>query len=284
VRGLISIAAAALTAIAAPAAALAGSPGPTESLGSSHGVEYLRATFDSVVTQAGAAAECDTGDFVLGGGGSIGGDPSTAELSVIAPSSSPDDGWLAEGATTSGARTVTTYAVCGNDSARTDVAVASYPAGSDFSSGEECDPGEVSLSGGVAAGNGDTTIATIRPDFQGVFDWNNRFAVESADTVSRYVVCSSDYARSVKAKPTTVRRDTAAKVVRGCGGGRQVLGGGFEASDESASFLYEVHAISSRPWDDPRDRGKVPEDGWLAKLYNDTGARLTLTAFAVCQT
>ena len=276
------VAIAAVVAFACPASALAGSAGPTESLGSSHGVEYLRATFDSVVTQAGAAAECDTGDYVLGGGGSISGDPATAELSVIAPTSTPDDGWRAEGATTAGARTVTTYAICGNDAATTKVATSSYAAGMEYSSGEECDAGDVSLSGGVSAGNGDTTIATIRPDFQGVFDWNNRFAPESEDIVSRYVVCTSAYARTAKAEAKTVRRDTAAKVVRRCGKGHEILGGGFEADSGTALFPFAVHAISSRPWDDPKDRGKVPEDGWLAKLYNDTEAKLSLRTFAIC--
>jgi hypothetical protein len=220
---------------------------------------------------------------VLGGGGSVNGDPSSAELSVLAPITTIPEGWLAKGASSGGPRTVTTYATCGNNATDTSTFTSLFTAGAEFSSGEECDPGDVSLSGGVSAGNGDTTIATIRPDFQ-VFDWNNRFAVESDDTVSRYVVCTSEYPREVKAKAASVRKDTAAKVVRKCKAGDEVLGGGFEADNDGGPFPFEVHAITSKPWDDPKDANKVPEDGWLAKLYNDTGAKMKLKAFAVCAT
>jgi hypothetical protein len=271
------------TAAVAPTLALGGTPGPTESLGTSHGIEYMTAKFESVLSQAGAPAVCDANDYVLGGGGSINGDPSSAELSVTAPTDIPDDGWLAKGASVGGPRTVTTYAACGNDATDTTTATSSFAAGAEFSSGEECDPGEVSLSGGVAANNGDTTIAAIRPDYV-VFDWTNRFAVESDDTVSRHVVCASEYSRTVKGKTASVRKDTAAKVVRKCNGGDEVLGGGFEVDNDEIQLPFEVHAITSKPWDDPQDANKVPEDGWLARIYNDTGAKLALKAFAVCAT
>jgi hypothetical protein len=271
-------------ALAVPAAlAHAGTPGPTESLGSAGGFEYLKATFDSVLSQAGAPAVCDADDFVVGGGGSVNGDPSSAELSVIAPTDVPDDGWLAKGASVGGPRAVTTYAICGNEATSTTTATGSFAAGAEYSSGEECDPGEVSLSGGVSANNGDTTIAAIRPDYL-VFDWTSRFAVESDDTVSRHVVCTSEYSRTVKRKTASVKKDTAAKVVRRCRSGDEVLGGGFEVDNDEAQLPFEVHAITSKPWDDAKDANRVPEDGWLARVYNDTGAKLTLKAFAVCVT
>ncbi len=176
---------------------------------------------------------------------------------------------------------MTTYGICGNEATQLDTATASFTAGQEFNSGEECVAGDVSLSGGVSAGNGDTTIAGIRPDFQ-VFDWTNRFAVESNDTVSRHIVCTSQYSRTVRAATATVRRASAAKVVRKCGSGDEVLGGGFKVDNDELQLPYEVHAITSKPWDDPNDANKVPEDGWLAKVYNDTGAKLELKTFAVC--
>jgi hypothetical protein len=273
-----------LAALLVPAVATAGMAGPTVSLGRAGGLEYLKATYENVVSQAGAPAVCDPGDFATGGGGAINGDPASAELSVIAPTDTPDDGWIAKGAGSGTPRKATTYAICGRDITDTNTSTSSFPAGSEFSSGEECDPGDVSLSGGVSANNGDTTIATIRPDFQGVFDWNNRFAVEADDTVARHVVCSSEYARTVRRETESVRKDAAPKVVRRCGRGDAVLGGGFEVDNDELLFPFEVHAIASRPWDDPRDANKVPEDGWLAKVFNDTGARLTVKAFAVCAT
>ena len=280
-RGLGTAALAAAIVLLSPAAAPGGTAGPTESLGRAGGIEYLKAEFESVVSQAGAAAVCDPGDYVLGGGGSINGDPASAELSVIAPTDTPDDGWVAEGASTSAPRKVATYAICSSDDTEIKTATSSFSAGSEFSSGEVCDSGEVSLSGGISAGNGDTTIAAIRPDYL-VFDWTNRFAVESDDSVSRHVVCTSEYSRSVKRNAVSVKRDTAAKVVRGCGRGNEVLGGGFEVDNDELQLPFEVHAMTSKPWDDPKDAKKVPEDGWLARVYNDTGSKLTLRAFAVC--
>jgi len=271
---------AALAVLASSASA--GTPGPTVSLGSAGGLDYFKATFENVVSQAGATAECSKGDHVTGGGGSVNGDPSSAELSVIAPTSTPDDGWTAKGASTSTPRKVATYAICGGRATDINTSTSSFVAGSEFSSGEECDPGDASLSGGISANNGDTTIATMRPDFLGVFDWNNRFALESDDTVSRHVVCAATYPRTVRRMAAPVRRDAAAKLVRECRSGEKVLGGGFETHDGDATFPFEVHAIASRPWDDPADANKVPEDGWLAKAHNDTGAKLTLRTFAVC--
>jgi hypothetical protein len=77
-------------ALAAPAAA--GTPGPTQSLGKSKGLEYFKAKYASVVTQTAQPVTCASGD-VTGGGGALAG--SSEPWDSKDKGKVPDDGWQA---------------------------------------------------------------------------------------------------------------------------------------------------------------------------------------------
>jgi len=269
-----------ITVLGGSGTAIAGSPGLTESLGSSGGIEYVRAKFPSVVSQAGPTAACDAGDSTVGGGGSINGDPATARLVTLIPAATPDDGWTTEGTADVGARTVAAYAICGGDAVETVSSTDNYPAGSEFLRAELCPGDGVSLSGGAETSGGQAApVATFPGD--DAPEWRIAYATNADTSVTTGVQCSTSYPRTVRERSADVKSGDSGKIIRRCAKGHEVLGGGFVAEQPNTQLSFETVGTTSRPWDDPRDAKKVPEDGWLVKVHN-FGGRVELSAYAVC--
>jgi len=129
---------------------MAGAPGPTTSLGKSHGLEYMRAKFTGVTSQAAQPATCDGDAELTGGGGSIGGPVKTTVLNGTFPTDPA--GWEAQGDPGgTKRRTLAAYAICGSqptDHAMT--GLLQFDANTTYQGfGEPCGGGLDPLSGGM---------------------------------------------------------------------------------------------------------------------------------------
>jgi hypothetical protein len=285
-RGLragISVAAAGLAVLAGSVPAQAGLPGAPVSLGKSHGLKYVRAKFTDVVSQAGPPAPCDPGRYLTGGGGSISGAGMNAGLNATYPSISlAGQAWQAEGQTSgASARTVTTYAICGKDE-------VTYPnpgsgfvvhQGNAYAPTTLCTGPDLPTGGGVRGQGGDMRISRTQPSVPpSSVGWSsvvqNRAAADT--TVTDHVGCSDLYDLHYRDHDGKVKPHKTGKVIARCKGKEAVTGGGFD-------YLgYDAWGISTRPWDSKDDRGKTPDDGWSASLYNSLDEPVPVTTFAVC--
>ncbi|MEO8091981.1 MAG: hypothetical protein ABI726_04660, partial [bacterium] len=274
--------------LAVPAAS-AGAPGPTVSLGKSHGLEYMKAKFRGVVSQAGPPANCDGDNQVTGGGGSISGDPATARLNATYPLDGASTGWQSEGTATSGtARKVAAWAICGTKAVdyRSQLGAAlgdntvsfglipCVPAAPDPLSG-----------GGRATGPGILIIANqpvLPPSTVGwqTVPYNN----SGSDTVwNSYAVCSGDYeVRYRSSAPTKLKAGEAGGAVARCKPNEAVLGGGFVGTNDEV-VGYRTSMLATKPWDSKNDAKKVPDDGWSARARNiEAALKVSLVAQATC--
>jgi hypothetical protein len=282
-RAAVLAAACATTGLLVPPAAQAATPGPTVSLGKSHGLEYVRAKIKDVVSQAGAPANCDAGDSATGGGGFISGAGINASLSATYPTSLAGAGWQGEGHTLGASgRTVTSYAICGAD----EVTYTTHDTvigqnGALLTSEGPCNVGSHVTGGGVRAQGGNVVIARSLPDSAQsgwdilVFNPLN----SSSSTVSPFAGCSDAYELRYRQEAGQVKPATIGKVVARCKGREAVTGGGFKYVGP-----YEAWDLATRPWDSRADNGKTPDDGWSASFYNSLeDAPVDVTAFAVCK-
>jgi hypothetical protein len=269
-----------LAAVGAPGSASA-AHGPTESLGKAGSLEYLRTKLTDVKTQAGPETACKGTDQIAGGGAAIGGKPNRSHLNSSGLGASTDS-WLGEGRTSHGSETVTSWAICG-PATTTEITSTDMLGTSQYNAGFSCNPGE-SLSGGVTSADGDVLVSGLFPDDgqSDIFDWVDSYQNVSSTTttVQSSVVCSADYAvermtADVKAKP-----GSAAKAIAECGHGEAIAGGGLWMSVNGIG-QDDVSAQATRPWDS-KDKDKTPDDGWFAKSFNGTGAKVTLTSYASC--
>ena len=257
------------------------------SLGSSGPIEYLKASHENVVTQAGAPADCDAGDAVTGGGGVIGGPSESAGLNASVPTNTGGDGWLAQGKTTatSDPRRVDTYAICGTQalgwSSATLPLDAIAQANETRAFPEPCNPGETGY-GGIAGAGGDVRIISSYPVDEGWFSFvHNRST--SATNATSWRACTAAYEtkRRLSSSTTKVKGEQGGKAIAKCKGREAVLAGGLVtlAGNDPARHTW---ASATRPWDS-KDRKKVPDDGWLAKIYNyNSDGKVKLAAFALC--
>lgn len=267
----IAILAALAGALALPPAAHTATPGPTVSLGKSRGLEYLSAKFENVVSQTGAPANCDAGDFATGGGGSISGTGINASLNATYPTSPAGAGWQGEGHTIGASgRTVTSYAICGAD----EVAYQTYdsaigPNTALVASSPQCALGSVVTGGGVRAQGGDVLVAESRPDSV-QRRWDDVVfnpPGSGGSTVSPFVGCSDAYELRYRSSATKVKSDEGGQASARCKRHEAVAGGGFGATLDGVT-QYDTWALATRPWDSTEDGNKTPDDGWLARVYN----------------
>ena len=283
----IALVLAASLVLAPPAGA--GIPGPTESLGSAGGFEYLKATFPVDETQAGATVACDEGEGVTGGGGSISGSGANAALNATYPSTSElffGEGWIAEGSASSGARTVTTYAICrgdpigfSNGTGNLDAAGGAF----DMTTDAQGDSFKQVIFG-VQGSGGDVRILQLRPATDGL-SWTTtiqNFAGESAQYTEWYVGNPALDPVLRQSDAITVKPGDTGKATARCKGGEAVTAGGL-FSALGGEPRRDTWATSTRPYDS-KDNRKTPDDGWTIKVQNgrDTG-KTKIAAYAVCQ-
>jgi hypothetical protein len=286
-RGLSAAAAIAAAGLICAAPASPGVPGPTVSLGSAGGFEYLKATFPVVASQqAGAPVDCDVGDGVIGGGGSISGNGANAALNASYPTGFEGEGWIAEGSSSSSGRTVTTYAICGPDPFEFSNANGTLEAAGgdlDTSTDSQGCPAEQTLYG-VNGSGGEVRILQLRPATNGLL-WTSTVQ-NLADINAEYTVwysCIEGLDPVLRQSDTvSVKPGDAGKATARCKAGEAVTAGGL-FSAVGGQPRRDTWATSTRPYDS-KDNKKTPDDGWTIKVQNGRdGGRTNIAAYAVCQ-
>ncbi len=275
--------------IASAGPANAGTPGPTVSLGSAGGFEYLKSTFEDVVSQAGAGALCDGGDSPTGGGGTISGPGATAALNASHPfTGPPGDGWQAEGSASDTGRRVTTYVICGSVDATYNVGTSPLSAAGQIGDvvplSDVCGPGENALAGFEGEG-GDVRFPASYPS-ERYASWaaTARNFANTPASATQYANCFSDdeYKPKRRTESAKIPPGKAGKVTARCKSSEAAIAGGFLAATSGGDVEHDAWVTSTRPFDST-DKRRTPDDGWTARAQNDGDAKVTLTVYAGCQ-
>jgi hypothetical protein len=277
-------------AVVAAFCALAGSANagtPTVSLGSVGTIEYLKSTNTDVLTQDGRTAECDAGDSAIGGGGAISGSTRNSHLNASFPRSFP--GWAAEGRTTGVTeRTVTAYAVCGEQPTTFNGQVTTLPSAGDPQATQtdslgDCASGETAIGSGIEVTGANVRIVGTAPPPPGGSGWTSAENVDAVQSTGAtfWRGCTSGYDGTTRTAKTKIKPGDAGAAAAACKRSEAVIAGGFE-SLRGGEPAFSTWATSTRPFDSRDDRRKVPDDGWRATVHNGSGAKTVLRAVAVC--
>jgi hypothetical protein len=273
--------------LAGASLAHAGSQGPTKSLGKAKGLEYRTATFPSVASQAGATVACKDDTFALGGGGLIdGADGLSALTSSAAVDVNPDDSansWQALGTSTAG-RDEQTYAICSKAALPFAPGFTSFPGSPGIQTREASCPSGRLISGGIFNDDGnpvrilESTPIDTSSDLDSAPDDGWRLVGEnnggSTSTPIIFMMCSESAELTYVSKNKNVPQGALGKSIAKCPNRYAVTGGGFEAQAVGP-------ASGLSPWDS-KDRKKVPEDGWQARVYNASIDTVAVTSTAIC--
>jgi hypothetical protein len=264
--------------------ASAGTPGLTESLGKSQGIEYLRAKFPGVVSQAAQPANCDGDSQIVGGGGSMAGPAPKSTLNETYPVQ--PGSWQAEGNTTGRARTLTAYAVCSGFVPEYESSQSPLGENTVLFAAVSCTPGlDPIAGGGGATGAGILTIASfpaLPPSTP--LGWRPiAYNMTQDDTLwDSYAICSGLDVKHRESDRVRVRADDVGKAIARCKPKEAVVSGGWAAKqDDVVGFV--TRSLSTRPWDSSEDGNKVPDDGWMVKAQNLHTAAVDLVANATCR-
>jgi hypothetical protein len=261
----------------------AGTPGPTESLGKSHGLEYLRAKYPNVVTHTAQPANCDGDSQIVGGGGSMAGPAPKSTLNETYPVE--PSAWTAEGNTTAGARTLTAYAICAGFVPEYEHSQSPLDTNVVLFAGPSCGAGlDPIAGGGGATGSGIRTIASFPLLPPSTAGW--RAAAHNTtmdDTLwDSYAICSGLNVKHRESARVKVRSEDSGRAIAKCKPKESVLSGGWAAKQgDVVGFL--ARSLTTRPWDSKDDRNKVPDDGWLVKAQNLHTGKVELVANATCK-
>ena len=266
------------------ATAQAGTAGPTTSLGKAGGVAYVTAKFENVYDPAGPPAECPGARDALGGGGRVSGQTNAGRMTTVAPISTAGEGWLAEGRVLgmSAGQTVHAFATCGRTEAQYETSSVGLSSGFAVGLSAICPGGTKVTGGGVSGNGGELVIHRSIPIDGGDIDttpddgWSTYVTNTSGGsvTVTSYAVCAGSLKLRYAFAPKAVAPTSAGKATAGCPKGTVVVGGGFNGPDEGL-----LHASIPK---DTKDAGKVPEDGWFARLHNPGANPATVTTHATC--
>jgi hypothetical protein len=261
-----------------------GTAGPTVSLGKSKGLEYMKAKHLQVVTQTTQPATCDSGTSVVGGGGSMAGPAPQSTLNETYPSQ--PTAWHAEGNTTSGARTLTAYAVCDQLPLSYQSSQSALDTNSVLIATVLCEGAEEPIAGGGGAtGPGIRTIASFpRLPPNSPLGWHPyAHNTTGNDTLwDSYVICSNLDVRYRESGEARVRPQETAKAIAKCRPEEAVVSGGWAGVDGDTTG-FSMRALSTKPWDSKDDTNKVPDDGWLAKAQSLHTQNIDLVANAICK-
>ncbi|MDX6586402.1 MAG: hypothetical protein QOI31_875 [Solirubrobacterales bacterium] len=265
----------------------AGSQGPTKSLGKAKGLEYRTAMFPSVASQAGATVTCKDETFALGGGGFIDGADGLSELIGSSPADlNPDDSanaWQALGTSTTG-RDEQTYAICAKEALPFEPGFTSFPGSPGIQTREVGCPSGRLVSGGIFNDDGnpvrvlESTPIDNGSDPDSAPDDGWRLVGEntggSVSTPIIFIACSETAQLTYVSKDKNMPQGALGKSIAKCPNRYAVTGGGFEAQGVGP-------ASGLSPWDS-KDRKKVPEDGWQARVYNASIDTIEVTSTAIC--
>jgi hypothetical protein len=285
--GIFGLAGAAALAslLAAAGLAAAGSPGVTESLGTSKGLEYTKATYPAVVTQTTQPVNCPGGTEATGGGGSITGAPGDSVLNESYPTLPGPTGWTVEGSNPQDAQNMNGFAICAGINTTVGTSDENVPAGSSVTQNTFCPSEEFAIGGGIQAASPGVEIGATYPPELITDRWFGLAKNTSGAPVDvdNHAVCSASYiVRYRNSDVVNVKPGESKKATASCSRRHAVLGGGFVGfSDGLPAAGGSV--TSSRPVDSKRDRKAVPDDGWAAKYHNDSVVTHRLLVVAVCK-
>jgi hypothetical protein len=283
--GLVGTAAFACLLTAASLAA-AGTPGTTASLGTSKGLEYMKASYTAVVSQTSQPVSCDGDAEATGGGGSITGAPGESVLNESYPTLPGPTGWTVEGSNPGTAQDLKGYAICAGVDTNVATSDEDIGAGSSVTQNTFCPSSEEFATGGgiEAASSGVEIGATYPPEL--ITDrWFGLATNTTGGTidVDYHAVCTDAYSvRYRNSDVVRVKPGETGKAAATCGREHAVLGGGFVGYYEGLP-ASGGSVSASRPFDSKKDRKSVPDDGWLAKYHNDSVSAHRLLVVAVCK-
>jgi hypothetical protein len=262
-------------------AALAGSPSPTENLGSSGPIEYLRTKFPNVVSQAGPATTCDAGLQLTGGGAAIGGSGATGHLNSSGPLSGIA-GWLGEGRSLSRPKTVTSWAMCGEGAvSRVSSTENVGPNTGQFNTGLQCPSGQLPLSPGITGSVGDILLFGLFPAPPAGWLLSAGNAAASPGEAVFSALCTAAYPLETRTSSKRVEAGKSVAVIARCTGGEAVTSGGVKVV-RGTVWQQAVPALALRPWDSGSDIDNTPDDGYFVRTFNDSPRTVTVNAYAVC--
>lgn len=271
-------------ALAIAPAANAGTAGPTESLGKAKGLEYMRAKFADVVTQTAQPANCDGDAQIVGGGGSMAGQPGASTLNETYPV--PPSAWQAEGNTTQGAQTLTAYAVCAGFVPDYEVSQSPLSENSTLFALAPCDPADDPIAGGGnATGGGINMIASspvLSPSTPEGWQPVARNSTIDDTLWDSHAVCSDLDVRHRESERVRLGLEGSGKAIARCKQQEAVVSGGWIGKRQEVQG-FPTRALVSKPWDSKDDANKVPDDGWLAKVLNLHSQGIDLVANATCK-
>jgi hypothetical protein len=288
-----AIAALALTALVTLAAT---QPASAARLGKAGGFEYVKSTrtlpdaIGSARTQRRAGSpRCVAGQEPIGGGGSVGGVAATSSLAST--SFHGNRQWLADAwHANQPAAKVSAYAICAPDE-KVSRESAITIVGSGPSTGVEiaqCPTGHVAGGGARLIGDSwDWWLNSTFPE-DGIDDvdlltddaWRvmaHHLPGPPASSMLVDATCKAGAAPAYVRKYDVVDATSAITVEAKCPAGKVVVGGGGRIDGSS----FKGHILATVPYDG-RDKNRVPEDGWRAKLYNDSGSTLYANVYAAC--
>jgi hypothetical protein len=285
---LASLAAAALAAIA-PCVALAGSAGPTVSLGKSKGLEYLKATYaQPVLSQASQPVDCDSDLEATGGGGSISGRSSNAALNESYPDFSGLDGWTVEGSTSGASgRILNAHVVCSAFETETLSPETTLGPDEAASLAPGCGVGGSAATGGGISGPASGLLVNATyppPPPHPPATWYG-LATNTADAdrmAEFWVLCTGAFVVRNRSESTRLKAGESGKVAVACKDSEAVLGGGGAGLVDGIA-RRGTWLTASRPRDSKADRNRTPDDGWIVRGHNEGPGKVGLAAFAVCK-
>jgi hypothetical protein len=274
-----------MAGVLAPSAGATGDA--TESLGKSHGLEYMRAKHADVSSQTAQGVSCDGDAEVTGGGGSMGGPANGSTLNATYTGSA-GHGWLVEGASSEPSALIG-FAICGpRDVDHEESALMGLTDNTTLHGGQPCPANLDPIGGGARTTSGGVALIRTEPILppSTPVQWGTSLSNQSGtDTLyEMHAVCSDDDydVRYRYSSEIRLPRHDAVKAVVHCKGKEAVLGGGFTSILNNA-IGYQTPALQTRPWDSKDDGNKIPDDGWQARAYNTHEFRVNLRAVAVCK-
>ena len=266
-------------------AASAGTQGPTKSLGKAKGIEYRLATYPSVTSAGGAIVTCKDETFALGGGGLIDGADGLSALISSAPVDlNPDNSandWQVLGTSAAG-RDEQTYAMCSKTALGFVAGPTLFPMGVQTHT-VGCPGGRV-VSGGILNDDDnpvrilESTPVDSGADSDSVPDNGWRLVADNTGASNAtpiiLITCSPTAELTYVSRSKNVPQDALGKAIAKCPNRYAVSGGGFEAGAVGPP-------TGLIPWDS-KDKGKVPEDGWRANVFNGSIGTLAVISTAIC--